>query len=138
MLAREFAYTFGIAQDFAIGNTHTGLVRLKIFWGGELHGVGCNDRQLDACGQLHGGGYMGLVVHTPCPLQLQVKPVRKNAGQLQRNLARSGLITLYQGLTYRPGLCTRQSNQALIELLQPRQLDDGLVFDDVFCVAAGQ
>jgi hypothetical protein len=63
-------------------------------------------------------------------LQLQVKAVRKHAGQLQANSC-ARLVALHQRLPHGPGLGAGQAIKPLVQLLQPRQLDDGLVLDHV-------
>ena len=53
--------------------------------------------------------------------------MRKHAAQLQRDFHRPVGITLKQRLSHRPGLRARQTDQPVIQLLQPRQFDDGPV-----------
>jgi hypothetical protein len=64
-------------------------VRLVVVFLGELHRVRRHHRQVQARGQLHGGGDVDFVVVAAGALQLDVEAVREQAGELQRrSLAR--------------------------------------------------
>jgi hypothetical protein len=81
---------------------------------------------------------MGLVVGAARALQLDVKAVREHRRQLQRHLGRAGIVALHQRLAHRPGLRTRQHDQALAQLLQPGGLAHGLGLDHVLRPGARQ
>jgi len=138
LLARETAHATRVGQDFAFGNADTGLVGFVVIRSQKLHRVRGHHWQVQAGGQLHRGLHMRLVFGAAGTLQLQVKAVRKNRGQLQRQIGGLVGITLDQRLPHRAGLRTRQQDQSLRKLLQPFQLNDRLRLDDIFCPAAGQ
>ena len=92
---------------------------------GELHRVRGHHGQAQARGQLDSGRHMGIVIRAACALQLNVKTVREDASQLQSHFTSTRGVALHQGLPHRAGLCTRQSNEALRQLLQPFEFDDG-------------
>ncbi len=138
LLAGELAHALGVAQYLPVGNADTGLMGLKVLGRGELHRVRCHDGQCGARRKLHGCCDMGFIVDAPGPLQFQIKPVREDATQLQRHFHGPRRITLQQGLTHRPSLRAGERNQPLVQLLQPRQLDDCLVLHHVLGVAARQ
>ena len=98
---------------------------------GELHGVCGHYRQIQARGQLHRSVDMGFVIDSPSALQLHIKTVRKNTGQLQRNFARTGGVTLHQGLPQGASLRAREGDQSFGEFLQPCEFDNAHRFDDV-------
>ena len=138
LLAREAPHPLGVAEQVAVRNTDARFVGFKVVGRGKLHRVRGHHRQAHACGQLGCGHHMGFVVGAPCALQLQIKAVGKDAGQLQRHIVRALGIALHQGLAHRPGLCAREANQPFIELFQPRQLGRYLGLAGVLRMGAGQ
>jgi hypothetical protein len=119
---REAAHAPRVAEDFALGNAHPGLVRLVIVTGGELHRVGGHHRQVQPRRQLHRPGHMHRVVGAAGALQFEVEPVRKDRGQLQRQVRGPHRIALHERLAHRAALRTRQQDQPFGQLLQPLQL----------------
>ena len=104
LLAGETAHAAGIGEQLAIGDADPRLVRLKVFSGHELHRLGCYHRQFHTGCEGDCCGHMGLVVGSPGALQLQIKAVGKDAGQLQGQRLRALRVALYQRLPHRPGL----------------------------------
>ena len=137
LLARETAHPLGVAQNLAIGNTHTCLVRFKVVRLGELDGVRRHHRQHHAGGQLHRGNHMGLVIGAAGALHLQVKAVREHAGQLHGSLVGACGVALHQRLAHRTSLCTGQANESFVQFLEPGHLDHGLVLHHVLGKGAG-
>ena len=106
--------------------------------GGELHRVRGHHGQLQARGQLHGGGHVRLVVAAAGALQLQVEAVRKQLGQLERRIARLLRLPLQQRLPDRPRLRTRQQDQPVGQLGQPGPAHHRLRLDHALRPRAGQ
>ncbi len=121
LFRRKAAHPALIGEDFTVRDTDPCLMRFVFVLGCKLDRVGRHHRQAQACRQLHGRSHMGFVICTTCALQFNVKPMRKNRCQAQRQICRPRAITLQQGCTQRPSLRARQGNQALAQLLQPSQ-----------------
>jgi len=119
LLAREAAQAARVGQDLALGDAHARLVGLVVVFPGELHRVRGHHRQVQACGQLHGGGDVRLVVGAAGALQLDVEAVREHTRQPQRELGRPALVAGGERLAERAGLRARQQDEALVEFLQP-------------------
>ena len=94
-------------------------MRLVVVRTGELHRVRSHYGQAHARGQLHRRYNMGFIISASCALQLEVKTMRKQAAQPQSGIKCARLIALHQCLPDRPGLRTRQGNQALVQFLEP-------------------
>ena len=126
LLARELAYTAGVAQNLTFCNADPRLVRFIVVITQKLHRVGRHHRQFESRRKLHSGRHVPGIVSLLGALELNVKTVRKNACKMQRAIHGSGVIALHQRLTHSTALCARQSNQAFVELFKPFQANDGL------------
>jgi len=138
LLTREAAHPARIGQDLTLRNADTGFMRFIVVCFQELDRVRGHHGQMQPGSQLHGSLHMGLIVGTARTLQLQIKTVRKDRGQLQRNFGSLAGIALHQRCTQRSCLRTRQQDQAFAQFLQPLQLDDRLCLDHILGPATGQ
>ena len=106
LIAGEFAHPALVAQNFALRNTHPRFMRFIIVFEQKLHWVGGHHRQVQTRRQAHRARHLHSVFRPACALQLQVKTVRENRGQLQRHFGCARLIALHQSLTDGAGLRT--------------------------------
>ena len=104
LLAGELAHALGVAQNFALGNANTRLVRFVVVVGQKLHRVRRHNRQAELRGQLHSGDHVALVVGAFGALQLQIKAPRKHRGKVAGGFCGAHRVALNQRLTDRAAL----------------------------------
>ena len=97
LLSTETFHTLGVGEQFAFGHAHTRFVRFKVVALQKLHRVRGHHRQLQCCGQCHGGAHVRLIRGQRSTLQLDVKAPREHVAQTASDGARLGVITCQQG-----------------------------------------
>ena len=104
LLAGEPAHAAGVGEQLTVGDADPRLVRLKVLRRHELNRLSGHHRQLHADCEGDCCGHMGLVIGPSGALQLQIKAVGEDAGQLQSQHLRARAVALHQSLPHRPGL----------------------------------
>jgi hypothetical protein len=79
LLAGKAAHPAWVAEQLAIGNAHTRLMRFKIALGEKAHIVGRHHRHLQTHGQRHGRGDQRFLPLAPDPAHLEVVAITEQA-----------------------------------------------------------
>jgi hypothetical protein len=126
-----------VAQNLAIGNADACLVGFKVIGRGELHRVRGDHGQM-----MRAASCTAAITWASSSVRARHAAIPdKNGAETRRQAAApipcARFVALHQRLPTGPPVHLT-GNQALVQFLQPRQLDDGLVFDDVLGVGPGQ